>query len=189
MRPLLDDASGSAAAITRDYALETLHDGAAPLLSVWGGKITTFRKLSEDAADLVAGMLNRPQLAWTRTALLPGGDLAAWCGSQPGRPDQDIELFVQAVQRRLPWLPAGLARRRAHAQGSRISLLLGDAHSLTDLGEHFGGDLYRAELDFMWREEWARSANDMLWRRSKLGLQLDAVQRAAVAAWCDARAE
>ncbi len=187
VRPLLDDASGSAAAITRDYALETLHDGAAPLLSVWGGKITTFRKLAEDAAELVCQMLRRPRPAWTRGALLPGGDLAAWSGRPPGRPDQDFEHFVQAVRRRWPWLPPSLARRLAHAQGSRIERLLDGVNSLADLGLHYGGDLYEAELEFMHREEWACSANDMLWRRSKLGLHLSAEQRAAVAAWCDRR--
>jgi len=185
VRPLLDDASGSAAAITRDYALETLHDGAAPLLSVWGGKITTFRKLAEDAAQLVGDMLGEPRPAWTQGALLPGGDLAAWSGRKPGRPDQDFASFVADVRRRWPWLPAGMATRLAHAQGSRIDRLLGSCQRLADMGPHFGGGLYEAELDFMRREEWACSANDMLWRRSKLGLHLSTEQRAAVARWCD----
>ncbi|MDM4768212.1 glycerol-3-phosphate dehydrogenase [Pelomonas sp. SE-A7] len=187
VRPLLDDASGSAAAITRDYALETLHEGAAPLLSVWGGKITTFRKLAEDAATSVAEMLGQPRPAWTQGALLPGGELAAWSQRSSSRPDEDFERFLAAVQQRWPWLPARMARRLAHAYGTRIEQLLGPATSLDELGRHFGADLYEAELAFLHREEWACSANDMLWRRSKLGLRLDAAQRAAVAAWCDAR--
>ncbi|MFH7041369.1 glycerol-3-phosphate dehydrogenase [Paucibacter sp. JuS9] len=188
VRPLLDDASGSAAAITRDYALETLHDGAAPLLSVWGGKITTFRKLAEDAAGLIGDMLGQKGTAWTHDALLPGGDLAAWSGKKPGRPDQDIEHFVAAVQQRWPWLPPAMARRLSHAQGTRIEGLLGSFKSLGDMGRHHGADLYEAELAFMHREEWACSANDMLWRRSKLGLRLSAQERATVAAWCDSKA-
>ncbi|MDN3919503.1 glycerol-3-phosphate dehydrogenase [Roseateles violae] len=186
VRPLLDDAAGDPSAVTRDYLLETHEDdGGAPLLSVWGGKITTFRKLAEDAADLVGAMLGDKRQAWTEGSRLPGGDLSEWLGANgsSGRPDQDFERLVEAVQARHDWLPPALARRLARAYGSRIGRLLGAAHSLADLGAQLAPGLYEAELRYLMREELVREADDALWRRSKLGLHYDAAQRAAVARW------
>ncbi len=181
VRPLLDDESGNASAVTRDYLLEANAD-AAPLLSVWGGKITTFRKLAEDAAEDIGRMLGERRPAWTRDAPLPGGDLSGWIGT-PSRPDTDFARFVQAVTQRHPWLPPALAHRLARAYGSRIDGLIGDAATLSDLGAEIAPGLHEAELRFLQRTEWAVSADDVLWRRSKLGLHLDAPQRAAVADW------
>ena len=182
VRPLLDDASGDPSAVTRDYLLETQAEGGAPLLSVWGGKITTFRKLAEDAADLVGDMLGDKRQPWTEHAHLPGGDLSAWIGA-PQRPDTDFERLVTAIQQRHPWLPPALAHRLARAYGSRIDRVLGSAQSLADLGAEVATGLYEAELNYLIAEEWVCTAEDALWRRSKLGLHFSEAERAAVSAW------
>jgi glycerol-3-phosphate dehydrogenase len=183
VRPLLDDASGDPSAVTRDYLLETNTQGA-PLLSVWGGKITTFRKLAEDAADMVGGMLGDKRKHWTEQAHLPGGDLSSWIGA-PQRPDTDFERLVAAVQQRHAFLPPALARRLCRAYGARVSWVLGGAASLAELGAEVAPGLHEIELRYLQREEWASSADDVLWRRSKLGLHYTEDQRAAVAAWFD----
>ena len=184
VRPLLDDAAGDASAVTRDYLLEP-NDEAAPLLSVWGGKITTFRKLAEDAADEVGRMLGQRRAAWTRQAFLPGGDFSAWIGP-PRRPDEDFDRFVQALRARHAWLPGALARRLSRAYGSRVERLLGGARQLPDLGDELAPGLFEAELRHLREDEWALTGNDVLWRRSKLGLHYTAQQQQAVAAWLGA---
>lgn len=186
VRPLLDDDSGDPSAVTRDYLLENNTDGGAPLLSVWGGKITTFRKLAEDAASEIGRLLGQSRPAWTATAHLPGGDLSAWIGP-PQRPDTDFERFVVQLRARHAWLEAPLARRLARAYGSRVDGVLGTATSLAGLGAEIAPGLHEAELDFLIRHEWARSAEDVLWRRSKLGLHFSAAEREAVARWMAAR--
>lgn len=189
VRPLLDDASGDPSAVTRDYMLES-NTAAAPLLSVWGGKITTFRKLAEDAADEVGKMLGQSSAQrppWTDGAFLAGGDLSAWIGAAT-RPDDDFERFVTAVQARYPWLDARLARRLARAYGARVAELLGDAQSMADMGEAVAPGLHERELRFLQENEWAMSADDVLWRRSKLGLRYTAEERQQVADWLQARA-
>jgi glycerol-3-phosphate dehydrogenase len=180
VRPLLDEA-GDASAVTRDYQLES-DAQAAPLLSVWGGKITTFRKLAEEAADQVCRLLGIPPRPWTQGAFLPGGDLSAWIGPAQ-RPDLDFERFVAELGKRHPWLPGPLARRLAHAYGSRVERVLGDAKALSDLGADLGGGLHEAELRYLQREEWAADADDVLWRRSKLGLHVPPEVRPRVAQW------
>ena len=182
VRPLLDDESGDPSAVTRDYQLELDTDGAA-LLTVWGGKITTFRKLAEEAADLLAAPLGAGGGAWTRGAFLPGGELAAWIGKGPqARADVvgDFARFVQAVRQRYPQVPAAVCERLARAYGARVEPLLAGG----TLGAEVAPGLHEAELDYLHDHEWARNADDVLWRRSKLGLHIDAAQRAAVAAWC-----
>ncbi|MDQ0023277.1 glycerol-3-phosphate dehydrogenase [Variovorax paradoxus] len=189
VRPLLDDASGDPSAVTRDYMLES-NTAAAPLLSVWGGKITTFRKLSEDAADEVGKMLGQSSAQrppWTDGAFLAGGDLSAWIGAAT-RPDDDFERFVAAVQARYPWLDARLTRRLARAYGARVAELLGDAKVMADMGEAVAPGLHERELRFLQEQEWAISADDVLWRRSKLGLHYTAEERQQVADWLQARA-
>jgi glycerol-3-phosphate dehydrogenase len=183
VRPLLDDASGDPSAVTRDYLLER-NTEAAPLLSVWGGKITTFRKLAEDAATDVGQMLGEPRRPWTEGAFLPGGDLREWVGA-PQRPDTDFERLVQTLGQRHPWLPGPLARRLARAYGARVNGVLGTAAALADLGPEVAPGLHEAELRFLQREEWACSADDVLWRRSKLGLHYTPDERQRVADWFD----
>ncbi|MBS0453549.1 MAG: glycerol-3-phosphate dehydrogenase [Proteobacteria bacterium] len=181
VRPLLDDASGDPSAVTRDYLLES-NTSAAPLLSVWGGKITTFRKLAQDAADEVSRMLGEPRPAWTDGAFLAGGDLSPWIG-QASRPDADFERFVDALHARYPWLGGMLGRRLARAYGARVDRILGDAKSVSDLGAQVAPGLYEAELRYLQREEWARTGEDVLWRRSKLGLHLAPAAREQVEQW------
>ena len=183
VRPLLDDAAASASAATRDYLLG--HDTAgAPLLSVFGGKITTFRKLAEDAADWISGTLGRTSPGWTAQAVLPGGDLF---GSTPdSRGVLEFDRWVAALERRHPWLPSSLARRWARAYGGRAEVLLAGAAGLGDLGDEVVPGLYAAELRYLMRHEWAACAEDVLWRRSKLGLHLPPGCADEVDAWMDA---
>jgi glycerol-3-phosphate dehydrogenase len=181
VRPLLDDASGDPSAVTRDYFLERNTD-AAPLLSIWGGKITTFRKLAQDAADDVGRMLGESRPAWSARAFLPGGKLAEWIG-EPAQPARDFEKFVAVVCSRHAWLDAGLARRLAHAYGTRIAEVIGHAVSMADLGAEVVPGLYERELRYLQHEEWAVDADDVLWRRSKLGLRLTPGQREQVERW------
>ena len=180
VRPLLDDEAGDPSAVTRDYLLE-LDTAEAPLLTVWGGKITTFRKLAEEAADLLAAPLEAApnRGAWTRGAALPGGDLSAWIGLAR-RPDTDFTRFAQAVSLRYPQLPATLCRRLARAYGARVETLLAGG----ELGAEIGPELFEVELNYLHDHEWARNADDVLWRRSKLGLHYSPAQRLAVAEWC-----
>ena len=180
VRPLLDDGSGNASAVTRDYFLE-LDTRQAPLLTVWGGKLTAFRKLSEEAADLLQTPLRPARGAWTEHAPLPGGDLGAWIGAAQ-RPDTDFERFLQAVAARHPALPASLLRRLARAYGARVDMVLGAG----ELGAEVAPGLFEAELHYLHRYEWARCAHDVLWRRSKLGLHYDPAQRGRVQDWCAA---
>ena len=179
VRPLLADGSVSAAAVTRDYALELDTQGPA-LLSVWGGKLTTFRKLAEEAADLLAAPLNITSRAWTETAMLPGGDFSAHIGVAD-RPDADFARFVRVLAVRHPDIPAAVLRRWARSYGSRVELLF----TPQGLGAEIAPGLFEAELHCLHHHEWAHTAADVLWRRTKLGLHLTPVQREAVARWCE----
>jgi glycerol-3-phosphate dehydrogenase len=161
VRPLLEDQSSNPMSVTRDYALE-IEALPAPLLSVFGGKITTFRRLAEEAVSRLAPLLGVAALPWTAGAHLPGGDL----------PEGSLAVFQRTLERRYPWLPAPLRRRYAHAYGTRLELLLGSAARLSDLGRELLPQLYERELEYLCREEFARTAEDVLWRRSKLGLRL-----------------
>jgi glycerol-3-phosphate dehydrogenase len=181
VRPLLEDEAGDPAAVTRDYQLD-LDAAGAPLLTVWGGKITTFRKLAEEAADLLTPWLPATGRAWTRAAALPGGDLSAFIGPAQ-RPDTDFMRFVQALALGHPTLPAPLLHRLARAYGARIETLLGGA----GLGAEVVSGLHEGELRYLHEHEWARRADDVLWRRSKLGLHLSEAERAVVARWCEAQ--
>jgi glycerol-3-phosphate dehydrogenase len=181
VRPLLDDESGDPSAVTRDYLLES-NTEAAPLLSVWGGKITTFRRLAEEAADEVGRMLGDVRAPWTGGAFLPGGDLSPWIGTGR-RPDVDFDSFILALRNRYSWLPTALARRLARAYGARVALLLAAATSVADLGHEVAPGMYEAELRYLQREEWAATGEDVLWRRSKLGLHYSDEERARVESW------
>ena len=174
VRPLYDDGATAAQEATRDYVLHL--DGSrddAPLLSVFGGKLTTCRRLAEAALARLAPFFPGLAPPWTAQAPLPGGDFP-WDG---------FERLVSELRMRYPFLSPGLARRLARYHGTRASELLGDARRLEDLGEPFGAELYEREVDWMVREEWAATADDILWRRSKLGLRLDARARARLEAW------
>ena len=170
VRPLYDDSAASASAVTRDYVLELQADRGAPLLSVFGGKITNYRRLAEHALAKLGPFFPKAGPAWTAGAPLPGGDIAGG----------DFAGFLARLRTARRWLPEGLALRYARAYGTRVDRLLGDAGSLADLGRHYGGDLYEAEVAYLVDQEWARTAEDILWRRSKLGLHLPIAAKAAL---------
>ncbi|PRP72603.1 glycerol-3-phosphate dehydrogenase [Chromobacterium amazonense] len=178
VRPLLDDASDNASSVTRDYALEMDAQGA-PLLSVFGGKITTFRKLAEEAVDKLAPLLGNHKATWTAEAPLPGGDM----------PGADFARFLRDLTQRHPWLPAELAERWARAYGTRVAKLIGQANALGDLGAEILPGLYEAELQYLVDAEWATRSEDILWRRSKLKLHLPAYADKVIDAWLAARSQ
>ena len=180
VRPILEDEAENAAAASRDYYLEQDADGP-PLLSVLGGKITTYRKLAEQALDWMGPALGCSAPAWTAAAVLPGGDLF---GPVPdSRGVLEFDRWVAALQRRHAWLPAPLALRYARAYGTRVEQLVGAASCLDDLGAEVVTGLYEAELRYLMREEWAQTAVDVLWRRTKLGLHLAPRCAEKVEAW------
>jgi len=184
VRPLYDDAAKNASAVTRDYVLDIDQPaGQAPVLSVFGGKITTFRVLAEHALQkLVPAMENAPQewrCEWTETVPLPGGDIK----------NAHFGTLLNEIHAKAPFLGNDLALRLARAYGTRIWSILKDAKSLSDLGENFGGSLTEAEIDYLIENEWAEQADDILWRRSKLGLHMSEADRDRVAAHMRARFE
>jgi glycerol-3-phosphate dehydrogenase len=186
VRPLLEDETSDARAVSRDYAL-VLDTSPAPLLSVFGGKITTYRTLAEEAVSQVAPLLGCRAPSWTGHAPLPGGDLAGDGRLCTGPAEDEFEAFVARLRAERPWLPTPLAQRYARAYGSRTQRLLGDARVLADLGAEIATGLYARELAYLADVEWARSAEDVLWRRSKLGLHLPPDAMRAVADWFASR--
>lgn len=173
VRPLCDDESDSPQAITRDYTLD-VHDenGKAPLLSVFGGKLTTYRKLAEHAMEKLAHYYSNIGPAWTKTGVLPGGEI------QGSRDD-----YAASLRRRHGWLSESLARHYARTYGSNSEKILENARSLSDLGEDFGHEFYEAELRYLVEHEWVRKLDDAIWRRTKLGMWLNDEQQARVAQW------
>ena len=161
IRPLFDDHAENASEVTRDYVLH-VDRAPAPLLSVYGGKITTCRRLAEQAVNMLAEPLGFDRRSWTRDAPLPGGDI----------PGADIGGFTARCAGRHPWLPAPLLRHYVRHYGTEIHALLAGRASVGDLGEHFGAGLHAAEVDFLVAHEWARTPDDILWRRTKKGLTM-----------------
>lgn len=177
VRALVDDGSGKPEAATRGYRLKLSASRAgAPLLSVYGGKITTYRHLAEEAVSMLAA--RQPALAgrrWTRTQPLPGGDF----------PVDGLAALETELAARYPFIGKDTVQRIAGAYGTCAYRWLGEAGAWAQLGRDFGAGLTEAEVDYLRREEWANTADDILWRRSKLGLHLDASQQEAVAAYLD----
>lgn len=157
VRPLMDDGATNATAVTRDYRLVIDRHKGAPLLSVFGGKITTYRALAEQAInDLCGGV------GWTGATALPGGDIHGI----------DFDQFVKQQQKKHEWLDLSIIRRYARLYGTRMNILVGAARKPDDLGTYFGEGVYEAELRYLVRYEWACTLEDILWRRTKLGLHL-----------------
>jgi glycerol-3-phosphate dehydrogenase len=172
VRPLYDDGSANLSAVTRDYVLRLDSDqAAAPVLSVFGGKITTYRRLAEHAIEKLAPWFTGMGPAWTGQSPLPGATI----------PHGDGARFAQRLQERYAGLPRTLLEELARRHGALAYDVLGNATSVSDLGEHLGAELYAREIDYLIEHEWATAAEDVLWRRTKAGLQLDARQREAVA--------
>jgi glycerol-3-phosphate dehydrogenase len=162
VRPLYGGESENASQVSRDYTLK-LDDGQgkAPLLNIFGGKITTYRKLAEHALQIICKNLGKDDVSWTAKAVLPGGDLPGGFGAA-----------LEQYGRKYPWVPKTMLYRLLRAYGSKITSVLADAGSLDDLGQHYGHDLYEAELYYLINQEWACDVEDVIWRRSKLGLRL-----------------
>ena len=175
VRPLVDDNSGKPEAATRGYRIELSPEAeGAPLLSVFGGKITTYRHLAQEAVEELASRM--PELkgpGWTDTAPLPGGDF----------PMDGAVALEDAVQARYPFLEASWTRRLVRSYGRDSFAILGDAASLADCGQHFGHGLTERELRHLIDAEWARSAADVLWRRGKLGLHFNQAEVEALDNW------
>ena len=165
VRPLYNDGAISATAATRDYVLSLDQDGA-PLLNVFGGKITTHRRLAESALGKLAPFFPQAKPAWTARVPLPGGDF----------PHGDVAKLTAALQARYPFLTPYWAARLIRAYGTEAATLLGNARTAADLGEDFGATLTEAEVNWLMTHEFAREAADIIWRRTKLGLRLNAAQ-------------
>ncbi len=178
VRPLYDDGEANPSAITRDYVLKVDHiNGNLPLLSIFGGKITTYRRLAEHALTELAPYVHLPHEAWTATAPLPGGDFDE---------GETAELYALLLQPKHPGVPPDLIRRIAMRHGTRTSGVLNGARSIADLGEFFGAGLNllcEREIDYLIREEWAKTPDDILWRRTKCGLHMDDDERERAAAF------
>jgi glycerol-3-phosphate dehydrogenase len=175
VRPLYDDGASEAKAATRDYVFELDTPGGAPLLSIYGGKITTYRRLAEEALERLSPYLRsaKAREGWTGKSPLPGGDLDV----------SALPALTAELQRNYPFLSVEHASRLAHAYGTRATKLLGSAKSLADLGPSFGATLTAAEVTYLMSTEWAVSADDIVWRRSKLGLRLSPDEIAALDRW------
>ncbi len=180
MRPLFEVGGGRDAnlsTLTRDYSFEIDHaDGQAALLTVFGGKLTTHRKMAEQAVDKLAPLLKFPSQSRTATEHLPGGDFG-------GAGYENIGFHLT---RDYPGLPIRQLSRYARLYGTRMFELLGNANRPDDLGQCFGADLQAREVDFLMQTEWARTAEDIVWRRTKLGLRLTTAEIEALAEYVQA---
>ena len=179
VRPLYDDGAKSATAATRDYVLKVDGNaGDAPVVNIFGGKITTYRRLAEAALQKLESFFPGMKAPWTAKAALPGGDF----------PVEGVAPLIERVRAAYPFVDQAFARRLVRAYGTECFQILGDAQQFSELGQHFGFNLTEAEVRWLMEMEWARSAEDILWRRSKLGLRLSSDEAQALQDWMvDAR--
>ncbi len=175
VRPLFDDGKGNPSAVTRDYTFDLDNSGGAPLLNVFGGKITTFRRLSEEALDKLGMVFPTMGKHWTAHSPLPGGEI----------PDADYTTFAETLRSQYPWMPRPLVHHFGRLYGARTEKVVGNASSLEQLGKHFGGNLFEAEVRYLVDTEWAVYADDILKRRTKHGLHLNAIQQQTFTEWFD----
>lgn len=174
VRPLVDDGETDASQVTRDYSLKlSTSADEAPLLSVFGGKVTTYRKLAEQALKDLSPWLGGNKQPWTAAAQLPGGDL----------PGMSRSRFRKMMQAQYDWAEPEMLARLVRQYGTQTTQILGECISEKDLGQYFGNTLYEAELRYLRDREWASTAEDALWRRTKLGLRLTSAEKEMVAAW------
>ncbi|MDM9628585.1 glycerol-3-phosphate dehydrogenase [Rhizobium sp. S152] len=171
VRPLFDDGASKAQEATRDYVLKLEGEGGqAPLLNVFGGKLTTYRRLSEHALEKIGAAIGSKGAPWTARSHLPGGDF----------PAQGYEAEVRKLKGGYPFLDDAHARRLVRRYGTKATIVLGQARGTEDLGRCFGSDLYEVEVRYLIEHEWARHADDVLWRRTKEGLRLTKEQAAVL---------
>lgn len=173
VRALYDESEeDNVSAVSRDYSLD-LDERNPPMLSVFGGKITTYRTLARQAVDKLAPALGAKIMDWTGAETLPGGDM----------PNGDFDAYLAQIQKEYAWLPDEMAWRLVRNYGTEVKVMLGSAQSLADLGWHFGSDLYEAELRYLAEHEWAMSGEDAIWRRTRIGLALDQAQQDRVSGY------
>jgi len=163
VRPLFDDESKNASKVTREYVLQ-LDDNGPPILSIFGGKITTCRKLSEQVVDMLKKPMGFDAPGWTANAHLPGGEIE----------NADFTSFLNRCRQQYSWLDEAVLQDYARNYGTDIEIMLGGRSSMTELGRHFGGRLYECEVNYLVTYEWAELAEDILWRRTKKGLRIPA---------------
>ena len=184
MRPLFDDGDDNPSSVTRDYHLEVdgapngPNGGTAPLLSVFGGKITTYRRLAEHAMADLKPFFPRMGGDWTATRAVFDGELA-----DAPTFEEAFNRFVDGAAQTKRGLPPELVRVLARRHGSGLGELLEHVKTVADLGRHFGGHLYEVEVRYLIRDEWAVEAEDVLWRRTKEGLHMTSAERDAFARW------
>ncbi len=179
VRPLFDDGASAAQEATRDYVLKVDGNAALPaVVNVFGGKLTTSRRLAESVLEKIEDVLGKKGEAWTRTGTLPGGDFGV----------KSFDAEVRRLGMDYPGLPGTLLRRLMRLYGTRARVILGSAKTMDDLGENFGADLSAAEVRYLVEQEWARTAEDILWRRTKLGLRIGAEDAARLEAHLGAMA-
>ena len=176
VRPLFDDASQNASKVTREYVLQ-LDANGPPILSVFGGKITTYRKLSEQVVEMLKKPMDFDTPAWTATSILPGGDFE----------DCDFSRFLNNCQSFYSWLEDSLVYDYARNYGTEIKVLLENCSAMEDLGENFGGGLFACEVAYLMDYEWAETAEDIIWRRSKKGLRMSKGASTELQSWIDCR--
>nr|MDJ0613599.1 glycerol-3-phosphate dehydrogenase [Rhizobiaceae bacterium] len=167
VRPLYDDGASKAQEATRDYVLKTEGEGALKYINIFGGKITTYRRLAESMLEKIGDAIGAKGAPWTMESVLPGGEFEV----------SDFDNLVADVTKRFPFLDVGLAHRLVRAYGTAAFDILGEAKSSDDLGEDFGHGLREAEVRYLIEQEWAQTADDVLWRRSKLGIRFTEDQK------------
>lgn len=176
VRPLFDDGKGNPSAVTRDYVFDLDETGGAPILNVFGGKITTFRELAERGMHRLEKFFPGMKGDWTAHAPLPGGEI----------PNADFVSFVEGMKAAYPWMPRALLTHYARTYGARTDRIVGAATSTAELGRHFGAQLYEAEVRYLVANEWAQTPEDVLHRRTKQELHMTADERRAFADWFNA---
>ena len=166
VRPLYNDGASNASAATRDYFLQLEDEKDMPLINIFGGKITTYRKLAESVMQTLSPYFSNMSGSWTAGVSLPGGDF----------PVDAFQQLVSDIEDKYTFLPDGVARRLVRAYGTDTWVILGTAQSIDDLGADFGAGVYAVELDWVIEHEWVSSAEDFVWRRTRRGLLLSADQ-------------
>ena len=177
VRPLFDDGKGNPSAVTRDYVFDLDETGGAPLLNVFGGKITTFRELAERGLHRLKHVFPQMRDDWTRSCPLPGGEI----------PGADFETFINALRDAYPWAPRALIHHYGRLYGARTKDVIGGASGIAELGRHHGGLLFEAEVRYLVAKEWAQTPDDILLRRTKHYLHMTDAEKAAFSSWFEAQ--
>jgi len=177
VRPLHDDGASSASAATRDYTLKVDSSGGAPVLNIFGGKITTYRRLAQSALGKISDYFDDVSGDWTAGVALPGGDF----------PVDGVETLIRELTESYDFLDTRWAKRLVRAYGTDARTILGQAKTQADLGQDFGATLTEVEVRWLMDHEFAKRAEDVVWRRNKLGLRMDAAQIAALDVWMGAK--